>query len=49
MKAEAPAIDKGVDAEIPFRNKELTERAIAAGFGESSHSSMIELLKKGAA
>ncbi|WP_410603942.1 NAD(P)-dependent oxidoreductase [Amycolatopsis sp. lyj-90] len=41
--------EQGVDAEIPLRNKELTEKAIAAGFGQSSYSSVIELLKKGAA
>ncbi|RSN12190.1 6-phosphogluconate dehydrogenase [Streptomyces sp. WAC 05977] len=38
--------EQGVDTEIPARNKELAERAIAAGFGKSSYSSIIEVLKK---
>ncbi|WET81199.1 NAD(P)-binding domain-containing protein [Amycolatopsis sp. QT-25] len=41
--------EQGVDAEIPVRNKELLEKAAAAGFGKSSYTSVIEVLKKGGA
>ncbi|MBE1579315.1 NAD(P)-dependent oxidoreductase [Amycolatopsis roodepoortensis] len=35
--------EKGVDTEIPVRNKELLDRAVAAGFGKSGYCSVIEL------
>ncbi|OLZ44239.1 NAD(P)-dependent oxidoreductase [Amycolatopsis keratiniphila] len=35
--------EQGVDTEIPVRNKQLLDRAVAAGFGESSYYSVIEL------
>ncbi|GAB3739442.1 NAD(P)-binding domain-containing protein [Amycolatopsis oliviviridis] len=41
--------EQGVDTEIPFRNKELLEKAAAAGFGKSSYTSVIEVLKRAAA
>ncbi|KFZ77573.1 6-phosphogluconate dehydrogenase [Amycolatopsis sp. MJM2582] len=41
--------EQRVDAGIPAGNKELLDRAVAAGFGKSGYSSVIEILKRGAA
>lgn len=35
--------EQGVDTEIPVRNKELLDRAVAAGFGKSGYFSVTEL------